>query len=350
MNFTDMKLQGTNVISVTDSLNSLLLGLKVRCNADTIIPDSNELIIYVDKSEEVSNSRRQFVLNLGSSLKYLDGNTDELILEPKLVDNTVKMVVYVKRVIENNILLEEASIVDLDYQEIILFEGVNYIYTNYTDAVLEIIYPKNSDLMKYFLNNTLFAAHDVLGQDEFSLDDIYFKDAFTNTDNGINASFNNIDVACITSRNDKFNLDSNGNLFVNSITTVMDSTATIDFNSVYPVGSIYMNVTDINPTTLFGGTWERIQDTFLLASGTTYANGTTGGEATHTLTVNEMPSHTHNTQGQWMTSGSENRCLSYNKISSDPVRTNTPILATGGGKAHNNMPPYLAIYVWKRTA
>lgn len=121
-------------------------------------------------------------------------------------------------------------------------------------------------------------------------------------------------------------------------------------DAAYPVGSIYMSVNSSDPSTLFGGTWERIQDTFLLAAGTTYAAGATGGEATHTLTVQEMPSHTHNVDSN-----------SGNPIAYIPNQAGSiggsgkniismPILPTGGGQAHNNMPPYLAVYVWKRTA
>lgn len=71
---------------------------------------------------------------------------------------------------------------------------------------------------------------------------------------------------------------------------------------IYPVGSIYMSVNDVNPATIFGGTWQKIEDKFLLASGTTYTAGATGGSATHTpsgtvgnhaLTTDEMPGHTH---------------------------------------------------------
>lgn len=121
-------------------------------------------------------------------------------------------------------------------------------------------------------------------------------------------------------------------------------------DAAYPVGSIYMSVNSSDPSTLFGGTWERIQDRFLLAAGTTYAAGATDGEATHTLTVQEMPSHTHNVDS---TTGSP---VAYvpgggGDIGGSGKNIATkPILAAGGGKAHNNMPPYLAVYVWKRTA
>ena len=60
---------------------------------------------------------------------------------------------------------------------------------------------------------------------------------------------------------------------------------------VYPVGAIYMSVNSTNPGNLFGGTWERIKDRFLLAAGDTYAAGSTGGEAKHALSVDELPEH-----------------------------------------------------------
>ena len=65
-------------------------------------------------------------------------------------------------------------------------------------------------------------------------------------------------------------------------------------DNVYPIGSIYMNVNSTNPGTLFGGTWEQIQGRFLLGMSSSYPAGSQGGEASHTLTTEEMPSHGHN--------------------------------------------------------
>lgn len=122
-------------------------------------------------------------------------------------------------------------------------------------------------------------------------------------------------------------------------------------SAVYPIGSIYMSVNSTSPAELFGGAWERIEDTFLLAAGTNHAAGQTGGEETHTLTVNEMPSHTHSA---WFYSASGNKSFGYNYGNkgyvSQEIETSSGIANNGGGAAHNNMPPYLAVYVWKRTA
>lgn len=115
----------------------------------------------------------------------------------------------------------------------------------------------------------------------------------------------------------------------------------------YPVGSIYMSANSTSPATLFGGTWERIQDMFLLAAGTAYAAGSTGGEAAHTLTIDEMPSHNHGFKRTTSTTASGS---TWARISSTGDAVNDIITNTGGGHAHNNMPPYLAVYMWKRTA
>lgn len=132
---------------------------------------------------------------------------------------------------------------------------------------------------------------------------------------------------------------------------------------IYPVGSIYMSSQPTDPGTLFGGTWTRIKDTFVLAAGDTYAAGATGGEATHTLTVDEMPGHGHplraNTSwGQSETLGAWTQYVNSGTLSDVGSSGGTITTSyyygvagwTGGGAAHNIMPPYVTRYVWERTA
>ena len=130
---------------------------------------------------------------------------------------------------------------------------------------------------------------------------------------------------------------------------------------VYPVGAIYMSVNSTNPGNLFGGKWEQIKDRFMLACGDTYTAGSTGGEAQHTLTVGEMPLHRH-TSDSYMNgyadsvTSEQDYCTWVNHGTADnhdpnwgesgPVRTSW----VGGSQPHNNMPPYLTVYMWKRTA
>lgn len=121
-------------------------------------------------------------------------------------------------------------------------------------------------------------------------------------------------------------------------------------NIIYPLGSIYISVNSTNPQNLFGGKWEQLKDRFLLGAGNTYTNGSTGGSATHTLTVDQMPSHRHSIHGRidrYQGSGTIFR-EPYGYSESGGIENNIETFATGGGKAHNNMPPYLTVNIWKR--
>ena len=73
---------------------------------------------------------------------------------------------------------------------------------------------------------------------------------------------------------------------------VQDAVSAI-LDTIYPVGSIYMSVNSTDPSSFLGGSWAPLKDRFLLAAGDKYAGGSTGGEASHTLTISEMPSHNH---------------------------------------------------------
>ena len=173
---------------------------------------------------------------------------------------------------------------------------------------------------------------------------------------------------------------------------------------IYPVGSIYMSVNSTSPATLFGGTWEQLKDKFLLSAGDTYSAGATGGSAAVSLTKSQMPRHTHiqnshnHTQNghthsptggrkyvaigdvNWGYSAkatvststksyyyphtdADTGGITEQDVTTSTTATNQSSTAvnkyTGGtatteaeqnGSAHENMPPYLAVYVWKRTA
>ena len=118
-------------------------------------------------------------------------------------------------------------------------------------------------------------------------------------------------------------------------------------NLFYPVGSIYETTSStFNPNTIWGGTWERIKDKFLLSAGDIYAGGTTGGESSHTLTVDEIPSHYH---GVYRTSSGSSAIYTFDTSgTSGNASAYAYTSNVGGGETHNNMPPYVAVYVWKR--
>ncbi len=284
MNLDELKITGNNKIHLTDSLETSLLSFKLTLTESTIIPDNNKLIIYVSKEENETSNRKTYEFNLKEKL----GLNDEFILEPVIKNNKIELKGEVKR--------NSGNIEEIEYQNIDLFEGENYIYTNYENATIDVIYPKNIELVKYYLNNVLYSLNNK--NKILSLDDIYFKDAFTKTDDLIDANLNNLNINCLTSNNNKFHLDSEGNLTVNSLTTSISSSNT-NFDEIYPIGSIYMSVNNTNPSTLFGGTWEQITGYYLYAGNTNETGGSniTGAASGETgataLTVNQIPSHTH---------------------------------------------------------
>ena len=169
-------------------------------------------------------------------------------------------------------------------------------------------------------------------------------------------------------------------------------------NKVYPIGAIYMSVNSTNPSILFGGTWEKIENTFLLAAGSSYTAGTTGGSADavvvshthiqyahnhtqngHTHTQNShnhtQNAHNHPISGNWSDGEGSGHAWAYStgrKVSSksteyatatnkaatatnqattatnnEATAINQPTGVDGTGK---NMPPYMTVYMWKRTA
>lgn len=151
--------------------------------------------------------------------------------------------------------------------------------------------------------------------------------------------------------------------------------------AMWPVGSIYTSTNSTSPATLFGGTWERIKDKFLLAAGDSYAAGGTGGAASVTLTTSQIPAHTHGSKSLIArirlktTNNGSNILDAYNDYGIGSLKTgggplpciNAPIgnqmttsyieinashehTSVGGNGSHNNMPPYLVVYAWKRTA
>lgn len=139
----------------------------------------------------------------------------------------------------------------------------------------------------------------------------------------------------------------------------------VDF--IYPIGAIYISTVSTNPGVLFGGTWEAIAGgrTLIGAGQLTQNNntnlgtlgsnelawswsaGTTLGEVYHTLTINEMPAHTHNIKRG--TEGNSYFGITGKEPTADPPYS-VGTSSTGSDYPHNNIPPSLVVYMWKRTA
>lgn len=189
----------------------------------------------------------------------------------------------------------------------------------------------------------------------------YIIDAFTKTEENVNLEVNNLNVGCITSKNNNFNIDSDGNLTVNSINAQhgMMSQQTI-INLIYPVGSIYMSINSTSPAILFGGTWERINGRFLLGCGDNgdgydYAPNSVGGSPSHKHTIGIGSTNdgylTFNmsllTNGE--VAENENwggRLTPASGIGIQNYDIKKSYTSTAG--YNESLPPYLALYIWKR--
>lgn len=138
---------------------------------------------------------------------------------------------------------------------------------------------------------------------------------------------------------------------------------------MYPVGGIYMSSEPTSPASLFGGTWERIKDVFLLAAGDTYAAGSTGGEASHVLSQAELPniygdiimhsSQENKSSTLYQTSGVFAKSemwpnggwhKSLDPDANDAQSVRKIVFSVGENVPHNNIPPYYSVYIWQRIA
>lgn len=118
----------------------------------------------------------------------------------------------------------------------------------------------------------------------------------------------------------------------------------------YPIGSIYISTNETSPETLFGGKWSEIHGAFLFANSALHQAGEIGGEEAHTLTVDEMPSHQHSIPYP-NAAGPEEAAIGYPADSDINKSWGAEMCKTrssGNGVAHNNMPPYLSVYMWER--
>lgn len=131
------------------------------------------------------------------------------------------------------------------------------------------------------------------------------------------------------------------------------------WQEIYPVGSIYLSLEeDFDPNHFIGGEWVKLKDRFLIGTGK-LSTGAVGGEEKHLLTINEMPrhkhlqeSHSHSMGNMWSDgSGSVGAYTMANKRKTKVRNTSSekPLIDfEGGNEAHNNMPPYLAVNMWRR--
>lgn len=134
-------------------------------------------------------------------------------------------------------------------------------------------------------------------------------------------------------------------------------------NLIYPVGSIYMSVNNTSPATFLGGTWQRIQDRFILSAGTTYSAGSTGGSASHDHNLSDKGAAAIRNYADTLGVGPGSTGLqtltekfgasvwTFNHNADAPSSFAYPgVQLYGATDSKTTLPPYIAVYVWKRTA
>ena len=158
-----------------------------------------------------------------------------------------------------------------------------------------------------------------------------------------------------------------------------DDNTTLSKLTFYPVGSIYQSTGSTSPASLFGGDWEQIQNRFLYGAGGSYGVGNTGGEESHVLSMNEMPSHNHGRislvgdihggdtrvlpENSWVSGIFSRQDMGDDKYEIHRVDGRGSSVVPdihldashqhnleGSGWAHNNMPPYYVCNIWRRNA
>lgn len=141
-----------------------------------------------------------------------------------------------------------------------------------------------------------------------------------------------------------------GNINVSDMTSLVKQIVEEERLKQYPIGSIYISESEANPEEFIGGKWESYGEGRTLVgvgiSDKEFIAGETGGESEHTLTIEEIPSHTHLY---------EVNCYNIPSANSGPFALSSPggkrnVTYTGGSQSHNNLQPYITVYMWKRTS
>jgi len=287
--------------------------------------------------------------------------------------------------VKENQVLRKAIVVRSDTQEeiqedipILLFEGTNYLSTNYPNALLSVTYLTNIDENNYYLNNATYLQQTL----EKDREDSLVLEAITNTEGKRNLTADNLNVTCITSKENNFSLDQDGNLIVKSIQIQNQQSLDLAsiYDAIYPIGSLYLSISNTNPQSLFGGSWERITGYYLYAGegGNTTGSMISGSPNTNVtgstaITINQMPNHTHTQKAHnhaqhkdtWMNKtpidkyvGSNSGFYAQSGMATYYTNNTTAVNNnTGGGEGHTHTlnshthpiePLRYEIFVWKR--
>ena len=182
-------------------------------------------------------------------------------------------------------------------------------------------------------------------QDQFNIDWQEREDAINLKITGVSNDLSNF----------KTETDTRFNATKEELTNLINTTIDNTINSIYPIGSVYISLTETNPGTYLKGTWQQFgQGRTLIGVGTgddgtntqEFEVNATGGEYKHKLVIDEIPSHTHKYYSpivqEVAPSSSTITYGNYNK----EYKTDSD--SVGGDGYHNNIQPYITVYFWKR--
>lgn len=278
MEISNLKIKDKNKVIVSDSLKAPIFKMSIKLNKDTVIPTNNNLIIYVKQEENI----KEITYSLESPLSFVNNISDEFIITPSFNGEKIELKAKVKRL--------NSQVEELNYKGVILFEGYNEIYTNYENATLEISYPKDTEMVYYFLSNVMSTKN-------------------------------------------------------------TGETNSFDIDKVYPVGSIYMSMNDTNPNTLFGGYWNQIASgRTLVGVDTTQAEFNTvkktGGSKYLQKHNHKVSSINDNSPAIYPNWGNLTGWGVTEKYVSGTG--GTWYTADGGSGNAGNLQPYVTCYIWER--
>ena len=215
-------------------------------------------------------------------------------------------------------------------------------------AIVSAIEKVNDDNNKYdSIKTEVISARDTtLARSQATIDAISNAQSLISEATSKNTTLSNTIKSANTANTNLANKITRGEQLTQEIQDAVDNLLTpqIVGQLIYPVGSIYVSVNSTNPGTIFGGTWEQIKDQFLLACGTKYAAGSTGGSAdavipthTHTITAssNSAGAHTHTTSGTAATAGAHTHTVSGTAVSAGAhTHTVSGTAASAGAHTH----------------
>ena len=287
--------------------------------------------------------------------KIINDDTFNFDISILLFDGKIKFkIIEIQDNLKNNPTIYESDFIMKDFGKLSDYYknegGIKSIF----EFLIPIFKEGGKDTLKKELNKIIIKVKYIFGNKE---DEINFE--IIKKDLGLKNVLTNIDKTLKEINKDNMKQNENLTNKINKINRDIGETKEQFkkdlLEKVYPIGSYFWSERDTSPENIFGGRWKKIEGRFLFASNSNHYVGQTGGEESHRLTVDEMPSHNHSyvkffydfTRYKGYGDSSCSACPCNNNTTDSFYETSTTDYI-GGSNYHNNMPPYLTANCWKR--